>query len=65
MLEDPDIDVIYIGTPHGSHFPMAVAALEAGKHVLVEKPLGIDAAQARQLATWPSNAASSSWKPCG
>ena len=50
MLEDPDIDVIYIGTPHGSHFPMAVAALEAGKHVLGEKPLGVDAGQARELA---------------
>ena len=50
MLEDPDIDVIYIGTPHGSHYPMAVAALEAGKHVLGEKPLGVDAAQARRLA---------------
>ena len=50
MLEDPDIDVIYIGTPHGSHHPMAVAALEAGKHVLAEKPLGVDAAQARELA---------------
>ena len=50
MLEDPDLDVIYIGTPHGSHFPMAVAALEAGKHVLGEKPLGVDAGQARELA---------------
>src|SRR3954452_14330997 len=50
LLEDPDLDVIYIGTPHGSHFPMAVAALEAGKHVLAEKPIGVDAAQARQLA---------------
>lgn len=50
MLEDPDIDVVYICTPHGSHFPMAAAAIEAGKHVLGEKPLGIDAAQARELA---------------
>jgi predicted dehydrogenase len=50
MLEDPDIDVIYIGTPHGSHHPMAVAALEAGKHVLGEKPLGVDATEARELA---------------
>jgi predicted dehydrogenase len=50
MLEDPDIDVVYIGTPHGSHHPMGVAAIEAGKHVLGEKPLGVDAAQARELA---------------
>src|SRR3954471_6438012 len=50
MLEDPDLDVVYICTPHGSHLPMAVAALEAGKHVLAEKPVGVDADQARQLA---------------
>src|SRR3954453_6315830 len=40
MLEDPDLDVIYIGTPHGSHFPMAVAALEAGNHGLSDNPTG-------------------------
>ncbi len=34
----------------GSHFPMAVAAMKAGKHVLCEKPIGVDATQARQLA---------------
>src|SRR3954453_16571196 len=50
MLEDPDLDLISLGTPHGSHFPMAVAALDAGKHVLAEKPSGVDAAQARELA---------------
>ena len=50
MLEDPDIDIVYIGTPHGSHCPMAFAAIEAGKHVLAEKPLGVDAAQAGELA---------------
>jgi predicted dehydrogenase len=49
MLEDPDIDVIYICSPHGSHAPMATAAIEAGKHVLGEKPLGVDAGQARSL----------------
>jgi predicted dehydrogenase len=50
MLEDPDIDVIYIGTPHSEHFPMSVAAIEAGKHVLAEKPIGVNAAEARELA---------------
>lgn len=46
---DPEIDVIYIATPHVNHFPLAKAALEAGKHVLVEKAFTMDAAEAREL----------------
>ena len=49
-LADDQIDVIYIATPHSEHFPMAKAALNAGKHVLVEKAFTLDAAQARELA---------------
>ena len=43
MLSDADVDVVYIGTPHSTHARIAVQALEAGKHVLIEKPLGISA----------------------
>lgn len=50
LLEDPSIDVIDICTPNHLHHPMAVAALEAGKHVWCEKPLALDAAQASELA---------------
>ena len=50
MLADPDIDVVYICTPHGAHFAMAAQAIQVGKHVLCEKPLTLNAAQARQLA---------------
>lgn len=39
MVANPDIDVIDIATPNMFHAPMAIAALEAGKHVLCEKPL--------------------------
>jgi predicted dehydrogenase len=49
ILEDPSIDAVHICTPNALHFPMSKAALEAGKHVLCEKPLAISSAQARQL----------------
>ncbi|MDR3108111.1 MAG: Gfo/Idh/MocA family oxidoreductase [Planctomycetaceae bacterium] len=41
MLADPDVHVITIGTPSGAHLDPAIAAAEAGKHVIVEKPLEI------------------------
>lgn len=44
-----DIDAVYIGTPHVTHFGMVKAAIAAGKHVLCEKPLAMDAAQVREL----------------
>ena len=39
LLDDPEIDAVVITTPHQMHAPMAVDALRAGKHTLVEKPL--------------------------
>ena len=45
----PDIDAVAIVTPNVSHHPIAMAALAAGKHVFCEKPLAIDAAQARDM----------------
>lgn len=41
LLRDPDIDAIYDASPDGLHAPHAIAAAEAGKHVLVEKPLAL------------------------
>ena len=41
MLADPAVEVVTIGTPSGAHLDPAVAAAEAGKHVIVEKPLEI------------------------
>ncbi len=44
-----DVDAVYIATPPFLHFPEAMAALEAGKHVIVEKPLALTVAQADEL----------------
>lgn len=49
MLADPEIDIIYIATPHNLHYPQAKMCLEAGKHVLVEKPCTVNAPQMQKL----------------
>jgi predicted dehydrogenase len=49
LFEDPEIDAIIIATPVSSHFELAMAALQANKHVLVEKPLAANSEQGVQL----------------
>ncbi|MES2531477.1 MAG: oxidoreductase [Pseudomonadota bacterium] len=46
----PEIDLVVVATPNATHFPIARAALEAGKHVVVDKPFTLDAVEARELA---------------
>ncbi|MDH6182224.1 putative dehydrogenase [Microbacteriaceae bacterium SG_E_30_P1] len=50
LVADPEVDVVYIAPPHTEHLRLALLAIAAGKHVLVEKPIGISAAEARELA---------------
>ncbi len=49
MVNDKDVDLVYIATPHSHHFPHTMLALEHGKHVLVEKAFTANAAEAEIL----------------
>lgn len=49
LVGDPDIDVVYVATPHPMHRDNAILALEAGKPVLVEKPFTMNAVEAREV----------------
>ena len=50
MLEDPEVEVVSIATPSGMHADMAIQALKAGKHVLVEKPVDVIVEKIDELA---------------
>ena len=49
LVADPDVDVVYVGTPHPMHHEDAMLALRAGKHAMVEKPFTMNAAEAEAL----------------
>ncbi|WNG13401.1 Gfo/Idh/MocA family protein [Cystobacter fuscus] len=50
LVADPDIDIVYVASPHSGHKAQALLAIAAGKHVLVEKPFALNAAEAREIA---------------
>jgi predicted dehydrogenase len=50
LIESPDVDAVYIGTPASLHRQPAIAAIAAGKHVLCEKPFAANAGDARLIA---------------
>lgn len=50
LLARPDLRLVVIATPNDSHHPLALAALRAGKAVVIDKPMALDAAQAAELA---------------
>ena len=50
LAAQPPVDLVVVATPNEAHFPVAKAALAAGRHVVVDKPFTLDAAQARELA---------------
>src|SRR3954470_16211312 len=49
LVEAPDVDLVHICTPNHLHVPLAKAALAAGKHVICEKPIALDAFGASEL----------------
>ena len=51
LIERDDVNVVAIGLPHHLHLPMAVKALEAGKHLMIEKPMALSAAECDEILT--------------
>ncbi len=49
LIADKNVDIIYIATPHHLHEKWAIKALEANKHVLCEKPMGVNQSQTRRI----------------
>ncbi|WP_322003548.1 Gfo/Idh/MocA family oxidoreductase [Marinobacter alexandrii] len=49
LFQDESLDAVYIATPHNFHLEQALAAINCGKHLLVEKPLTVTAAESEQL----------------
>lgn len=49
LVGDPGVDVVYIAAPHSEHLALALLAIGAGKHVLIEKPIAVSADQAREI----------------
>ena len=60
LLADPDLEAVYNPLPNHLHVPWSIRALEAGKHVLCEKPIGLNSAEASQLIAARDRA----WAPC-
>jgi predicted dehydrogenase len=50
LFADPAVDIVYVSSPNSEHAPLACAAIAAGKHVLVEKPMAASAAEAKTIA---------------
>ena len=61
LVNDPQVDAIYIATPHRFHFENALLCLKAGKPVLCEKPLTVNAAEARQLIEVSMRVSTPTW----
>ncbi|MEI9926689.1 MAG: oxidoreductase [Sphingomonas sp.] len=49
LIADPGIALVVVSTPNDSHFPLAKAALEAGKHVVIDKPFALSVSEGEQL----------------
>ncbi|HPF87731.1 MAG TPA: Gfo/Idh/MocA family oxidoreductase [Candidatus Limiplasma sp.] len=51
MLRDPDVDLVYVATPHSHHYEHMKLCLQHGKHVLCEKPFTVNARQAEEITS--------------
>ncbi len=49
LLDDPEIDVVYVATPHSYHKDLVMMSIDAGKHVVCEKPMGINAQEVEEM----------------
>jgi predicted dehydrogenase len=49
MLARPEVDAVILATPHSAHLPETLAAARAGKHIFLEKPMGLNTAECRQM----------------
>lgn len=55
LFADPDVELVMISTPSHTHMPLAIAAIEAGKHVQVEKPFALNVAEADAMIAAANN----------
>ena len=55
LVSDPNVDAVYVATPHPAHKENVVLALNAGKHVLCEKPFSVNAAEAQEMIETAQN----------
>ena len=55
LINDPDVNAIYIATPPSTHHFYAMAAINAGKPVYLEKPMALNATEAAEIATFAEN----------
>ena len=51
LFADPGVDIVYVAAPHSAHCSLGLAAIAAGKHVLIEKPIAVSADEAEEIAT--------------
>nr|UGK55411.1 Myo-inositol 2-dehydrogenase [Raoultella ornithinolytica] len=65
MLARPDIDAVYVATPHNHHFPDGLRVLQAGKHVLIEKPFALNRREGAALKAEALKQGSWRWRRCG
>ena len=65
MLSDPEVDLVYVATPHSFHLAHARRCIDFGKPVLLEKPMTVSADQARELLPMRKKRTSSSQRRSG